>query len=112
MLFFIFFTKVGRFAYIYLFNELLPDFSIACSIVFVLKLYILLKPNAADYCRNMRMSAADAHEHAGGGHSFEAIKFQKGQRINTSDLENGDININDMEPDEIRVSSILVAVLF
>lgn len=47
------------------------------------------------------MSAADVHEH--GGLNFEAIRFQRGQRINTSDLENGDININEMEPDEIRV---------
>lgn len=47
------------------------------------------------------MSTADAHEH---GQSFETIKFQKGQRINTSDLENGDININEMEPEEIRVN--------
>lgn len=47
------------------------------------------------------MSTADANEHV--GLNFEAIRFQRGQRINTSDLENGDINITDMEPDEIRV---------
>ena len=67
----------------------------------------MLKPNAADYCRNARMSAADAHEHAGlnlraGGGGGGAVVG--GALINTSDLENGDLNINDMEPDEIRVS--------
>ena len=69
----------------------------------------MLKPNAADYCRNARMSTADVNEHA--GVNFEAIRFQRGQRINTSDLENGDINITEMEPDEIRVFEFRICFL-
>lgn len=70
--------------------------------IFVTKIFILFKPNSDEYCRSSRLSTVEGNDHAV---NSDSVKFQIGYGITNADFENGDLNLADMEPEEIRVIS-------
>lgn len=68
--------------------------------IFFTKLFILIKPNSDEYCRSSRLSTVEGNDPA---LNSDSIKFQIGQGVANADFDNGDLNLNDLDQEEIRV---------